>query len=80
VFGLQGDRTLVQVPRPEGDHGGGDERLLERLFSEHQFPDPLGHMAGAWAGAMSVLMGVAANKSIESGELVAIGDLLRAQS
>lgn len=80
LFGLRGDRTLIQIPRPEGEHGGGDDLLLERLFSGHQFPDPLGHMAGAWAGAMSVLIGVAANRSIAGGDPVAIGDLLHTES
>jgi hypothetical protein len=75
-----GDLTTYQIPRATGDHGGGDERLLERLFGAQESPDPLGHMAGSWAGAMSVLIGVAANKSIASGEAVMIGDLLQAQS
>jgi hypothetical protein len=33
-------------------------------------------MAGSWAGAMSVLIGVAANRSIATGQGVKIADLL----
>ena len=66
-----------QVPKADGDHGGGDERLRDRLFGKEERPDPLSHMAGSWAGAMSVLLGVAANQSIAGGHAVRIADLLR---
>jgi hypothetical protein len=33
-------------------------------------------MAGSWAGAMSVLVGIAANKAIAAGRPVAIRELL----
>src|SRR5207248_1743565 len=65
-----------EVPRASGDLGGGDAQLHDRLFGEQALPDPLGHMAGSWAGAMSILIGVAANRSIATGEAVAIADLL----
>ena len=48
----------------------------ERLFGAPGQPDPLGHMAGSRAGAMSVLIGIAANDSIARGQPVAIEDLL----
>lgn len=80
VYSTAGEMTTYEIPKDTGDHGGGDERLLERLFGGRSSPDPLGHMAGSWAGAMSVLIGVAANKSIASGEAVTIGDLLHAPS
>jgi len=39
-------------------------------------PGSLNHMADSLAGAMSILTGVAANKSIETGQPVKIRDLL----
>ena len=58
-------------------HGGGDALLLRRLFSGEEIPDPLGHMAGSRAGAMSILTGIAANQSIASGQRVKVDELLK---
>jgi predicted dehydrogenase len=76
IFNRKGDRTVVNVPVPAEGHGGGDARLLRRLFGVDTSPDPLGYMAGSWQGAMSILIGIAANKSIATGNSVAIQDLL----
>ena len=56
-------------------HGGGDERLQNRIIRNPDEPDPLKHLAGLRDGAMSVLIGIAARKSIESGVPVRIEDL-----
>lgn len=76
VFNRKGERVTYNLRKDAGVHGGGDSRLLERLFSGRSDPDPLGHQAGSWAGAMSALIGIAANKSIATGEPIAIADLL----
>ncbi|MCX7590630.1 MAG: Gfo/Idh/MocA family oxidoreductase [Kiritimatiellae bacterium] len=52
-----------------GGHGGGDDALLEDIFSENPPPDPLRRAAGLMEGAWSILTGVAANISIERGGL-----------
>jgi predicted dehydrogenase len=78
VFNRYGETIVHDIPQVEGEHGGGDQRLWDRLFSGHALPDPLNHMAGSRAGAMSILVGVAANKSIATGVPVRIADLLRA--
>ncbi|MEM6391388.1 MAG: Gfo/Idh/MocA family oxidoreductase [Planctomycetota bacterium] len=57
----------VEIPEAEGAHGGGDIKLLERIF----LPDH-------HAGAMSVLTGVTANRSIETGQRVELETLLPA--
>ena len=77
LFNRRGEMVLYEIPKMAGGHGGGDEQLLQMLFSDSPPPDPLGHMAGSWAGVMSVLIGVGANKSITSGQPVAIKDLLQ---
>ncbi|HKJ25043.1 MAG TPA: Gfo/Idh/MocA family oxidoreductase [Myxococcota bacterium] len=65
----------VPVEGGSGGHGGGDALLLEALFGEPA-PDALGRAADHVAGAWSIATGIAANRSIESGEVVAIADLL----
>ncbi|MFK7692804.1 Gfo/Idh/MocA family protein [Paenibacillus sp. HJGM_3] len=76
IFNRQGELLTVQSPRVSGTHGGGDQRLRRLIFAG-DLADPLGQMAGSHAGAMSLLIGAAANLSIGSGKQVAIEDLLR---
>lgn len=73
LFG--GKETIHVIPRP-GGHGGGDPLILEDLFLG---PDPIRPyeiMAGAEAGADSVLTGEAIWKSVQTGLPVRIADLL----
>lgn len=65
----------VAVRRGDGGHGGGDERLLADLFAAEPGPDPLGLRADERAGAWSCLVGIAANRSLESGAAVRVEDL-----
>jgi predicted dehydrogenase len=66
---------VVNVPMERGGHGGGDKRLHDKIFSGKDIPDPYGRAAGLRDGVMSVLIGVAARKSIESGTPVKIAAL-----
>ena len=74
-YPLFGGVETFDVQHVEGGHGGGDRRLKDHLFIPGS-PDPLGHAAGSRAGAMSILVGVAANKSIEERRIVTIEELL----
>jgi predicted dehydrogenase len=65
----------IQVAHERGGHGGGDGRLQDKIFKDPNAPDPLKHAAGVRDGAMSCLIGIAARKSIESGEPVRIAEL-----
>ncbi|MDX2301970.1 MAG: Gfo/Idh/MocA family oxidoreductase [Microscillaceae bacterium] len=65
----------IPVSYDRGGHGGGDERLHHKIFRNPEAPDPLRHAAGSRDGAMSILIGIAARKSIESGRLVRIAEL-----
>jgi predicted dehydrogenase len=58
-----------------GEHYGGDRLLRDHLFRGVE-SDPLGLQAGSRAGAMSILTGIAANRSIESGQAVRVAELL----
>jgi predicted dehydrogenase len=76
LFDAHGRQMTTELSKAGPDHGGGDPRLQARLFGPPGQPDPLGHMAGSSAGAMSVLIGIAANQSMTSGQAVNIADLL----
>jgi hypothetical protein len=66
---------LIKVPNIASGHGGGDSLLQNQLFANPNKPDPLGHAAGTRDGAMSILIGIAARKSIDTGKPVKIADL-----
>ena len=65
----------VNVPVERGGHGGGDSRLQDKIFKNPEAADPYKHSAGVRDGAMSILIGIAARNSIESGEPVRIASL-----
>jgi len=69
------DFKIIQVASERGGHGGGDKRLHDKIFANPDAADPLKHSAGLRDGAMSILIGVAARKSIESNKPVKIADL-----
>jgi hypothetical protein len=72
---LHGEPEEIPVEGGRGGHGGGDTRLLEALFGAPA-PDPLGRAADHRAGAWSIATGIAANRSIVTGEPVRIAELL----
>ena len=74
-YPLFGGVQTFEVAHQSQGHGGGDRRLKDHLFRGVQ-EDPLGHAAGSRAGAMSILVGVAANQSMVQGRFVRIDDLL----
>jgi len=70
-----GDTELIRISHGEGGHGGGDVRLKDKLFKDPNIPDPLKQSAGIRDGTMSLLIGVAARKSIDTGKSIKIADL-----
>ncbi len=71
-------RQPARALEPEtgaGEHYGGDRLLRDHLFRGAE-ADPLGLQAGSRAGAMSILTGIAANRSIATGQPVRVADLL----
>ena len=73
---LWGKPYDVEVPENEGGHGGGDARLLKDLFAPSPESDLLGRAAGVRDGAYSILTGIAANQSFNTGLPVQIADLV----
>ena len=84
----RGERLLVQrhweqaheVPIADfgGAHGGGDDMLLEDIFGDpaERAQDPLGRAADYQDGIASVAVGIAGNRSLQTGQPVLIADLL----
>lgn len=70
-----GDYEQIKIPRSGGGHGGGDSRLQDKIFRNPKMADPLKHAAGIRDGAMSILIGIAARKSIEEKRPVKISEL-----
>ena len=64
----------VPIPVGEGGHGGGDGQLLADVF-DGTSPDPLGRRASWLDGVRSVSVGLAGNRSLETGQVVATVDL-----
>ncbi|MEJ1157564.1 Gfo/Idh/MocA family protein [Prosthecomicrobium sp. N25] len=64
----------IVVPHAAGGHFGGDDRLRTMLFVPGT-EDPLGQRAGARAGALALLTGVAALKSSKEGRPVRVEEL-----
>lgn len=75
VHKLWKDFDTVNVPMEKSGHGGGDQRLQDKMFRSPELDDPHGRSAGSRDGVMSVLIGIAARKSIESGKPIKISDL-----
>lgn len=67
----------LEIPQAVGGHGGGDTLLLDRVFLPNAVPDPLMRDASHIDGAASILLGVAANQSIETGQSVSVDSLLK---
>ncbi len=74
-YPLFGGVKTFSVPNLAEAHGGGDRRLKDDLF-RGVVEDPLGHAADSRAGAMALLVGVAANQSMAEHRFVRIADLL----
>jgi predicted dehydrogenase len=77
VYPMWGIPYEVEIPVAEGGHGGGDPVLLDDIFSKNPTPDPLNRAASHVDGAMSILTGIAANKSIATGMPVNVKDLVQ---
>lgn len=71
-----GKREIIRVPHGESGHGGGDQLLKDKIFGGVT-ADPLNQTASVRDGALSILVGIAARKSCETGQPVKIESLTR---
>ncbi|MYD11901.1 MAG: Gfo/Idh/MocA family oxidoreductase [Chloroflexi bacterium] len=75
AFPMFGEPYEVDVPQAAGGHGGADPLMLSQLFAPEPAPDPLRQAASFRDGAASILVGIAANQSIATGEPVNVAGL-----
>lgn len=75
VFPMFGQPYKVKVPVGEGGHGGADPVMLEQIFSPNPPPDPYFRAASHIDGAASILVGIAGNQAMQTGQHVQIDDL-----
>ncbi|MBB6670556.1 Gfo/Idh/MocA family oxidoreductase [Cohnella nanjingensis] len=76
VLPMFGAPYEVEVKEGEGGHGGGDPVLLNDIFGT-PVEDPFHRAANHVDGARSILTGIAANRSIQTGEAVRVADLVK---
>ncbi len=77
VFPHHAPSYTVDYETVKGGHGGADTRIVADLFGPPRDGDPLGHKADHFDGARSILIGIAANRSMERGRPVTIGELVK---
>ena len=71
----------LNVPQHKGAHSGADPVMLGYIFApEAQVADAFGRASDHVAGGWSILTGIAANLSIDTGSVVDIDQLLRSRS
>lgn len=64
-----------RLPYVRAGHWGGDRLMADYLFRGRTDRPELGQQAGLCDGALSVLAGIAARRSIDEGRPVRIADL-----
>ncbi len=77
VYPMFGRPYIVEIPEAVGGHGGGDAVMLEQIFSPTPPADPFNRAASHLDGAASILLGIAANTSMATGQPVNVDDLLK---
>ncbi|KAJ9149373.1 Oxidoreductase [Pleurostoma richardsiae] len=65
----------IEIPESKGAHGGGDSVLLNDIFGVPT-SDEYMRAASHIDGAASILTGIAANRSIATGQVVNVDDIL----
>lgn len=67
----------VEIPMAAGGHGGADPVMLEQIFHPSPPHDKFNRAASHVDGAASILLGIAANKSLETKAMIQVDDLLK---
>ncbi len=71
IYLENGVHEVVYSPKGVGTHGGGDERLIAKLFGDDK-TDELHQCADYMQGLVSALIGICANESIATGKTINI--------
>jgi len=75
VMPMFGEPYEVEIEERKGGHGGGDPILLQDLFGTPT-DDEFNRAASHIDGAVSILTGIASNKSLQTGEAIKIDSLV----
>jgi hypothetical protein len=75
IYPLRDAAYAVKVWTGAGSHGGGDAVMLQEIFGSAE-PDKYLRASDQRAGAYSCLTGIAANRSIATGQPVRVADLV----
>lgn len=76
IMPMFGEPYEVEIVEGKGGHGGGDPLLLDDLFGTPK-EDEFNRAASHVDGAISILTGIAGNKSLETGQAVNVDDLVK---
>jgi predicted dehydrogenase len=76
VFPMWKPPYEVEIDEGHGGHGGGDPVLLNDIFGT-KVPDRFNRAANHIDGARSILTGIAANRSIRTGQSIKVDDLVK---
>jgi predicted dehydrogenase len=76
VIPLRGEPRELTPWSGQGDHGGGDRAMLVDILSPQPPPDKYLRGADMNAGAASIMVGIAANRSFETHAEVSIAGML----
>ena len=60
----------------DSGHWGADDKMQDMIF-RGPVPDPLGQTAGSRAGALSIMIGVTARRSVEQQRPIAVEELVK---
>ena len=71
IYTENGVHEIMLFPKGQGGHGGGDSRLIDKLFGNDK-TDDLHQCADYMAGLISALIGISANESIATGKTIDI--------
>jgi hypothetical protein len=71
-----GKPEVIDIPDAEGGHGGGDPELLRDIFGAELGEDVYKRRSSHVDGALSVLTGIAATKSMKTGQAVDVDGLI----
>ena len=69
-------KKTIELPKIISYHGGGDLKMLSMLFGSKKIEDTLEQCADSFDGFKSVIIGIAANKSIKEGRRINVKEIL----
>lgn len=77
TYDKYGDVQIENIGETSGGHDGADDLIINDLFRGRTDGDPLNQIAGVRDGLMSIGIGIALNKSVETGMPVKVADLYK---